>query len=100
MTLRLLLCLLAVWSPVGGVAPISPGLSAVKVPAEPGPGAQARALRFDCNGNGIEDAVDIAVGASVDANGNGIPDECETGSAAELGGPGSGCPDAGLAAFD
>lgn len=32
---------------------------------------------FDCNNNGIEDAVDIAVGASADDNDNGIPDECE-----------------------
>ena len=33
---------------------------------------------FDCNGNGIEDAVDIALGSSGDANRNGVPDECET----------------------
>jgi hypothetical protein len=32
---------------------------------------------FDCNKNGVEDAVDIATGASSDANMNGIPDECE-----------------------
>ncbi len=32
---------------------------------------------IDCNGNGIEDAVDIAFGSSTDANDNGIPDECE-----------------------
>lgn len=32
---------------------------------------------FDCNENGVEDAVDIATGASSDNNGNGIPDECE-----------------------
>ena len=32
---------------------------------------------FDCNENGIEDAVDIAVGSSSDANANGLPDECE-----------------------
>lgn len=31
----------------------------------------------DCNGNGIDDAEDIAGGTSEDANGNGIPDECE-----------------------
>lgn len=31
----------------------------------------------DCNGNGIEDAVDIALGASADADANGVPDECE-----------------------
>jgi hypothetical protein len=32
---------------------------------------------FDCNKNGVEDAVDIATGTSSDVNGNGIPDECE-----------------------
>ena len=32
---------------------------------------------YDCNGNGIGDAVDIASGTSLDLNGNGIPDECE-----------------------
>jgi hypothetical protein len=35
-------------------------------------------LCYDCNGNGIEDAVDIAVGSSADVNGNGVPDECES----------------------
>ncbi|MCA9289709.1 MAG: hypothetical protein KDA25_01185 [Phycisphaerales bacterium] len=33
---------------------------------------------LDCNGNGIDDAKDIASGASQDVNGNGVPDECET----------------------
>lgn len=33
---------------------------------------------YDCNKNGIDDAVDIANGTSVDANSNGIPDECES----------------------
>jgi hypothetical protein len=31
----------------------------------------------DCNGNGIDDACDIASGFSQDCNGNGIPDECD-----------------------
>lgn len=31
----------------------------------------------DCNGNGIDDATDIANATSLDANGNRIPDECE-----------------------
>ena len=31
----------------------------------------------DCNGNGIEDALDIQTGTSFDCNFNGIPDECE-----------------------
>lgn len=32
---------------------------------------------YDCNKNGIEDAIDIACGASLDTNTNQIPDECE-----------------------
>jgi hypothetical protein len=32
---------------------------------------------YDCNHNGVEDAVDIATGTSADVNHNGIPDECE-----------------------
>ena len=31
----------------------------------------------DCNGNGIEDGVDIGNGTSLDLNRNGVPDECE-----------------------
>ena len=36
-------------------------------------------LGGDCNGNGIPDDCDIALGFSEDLNGNGIPDECELG---------------------
>ena len=32
---------------------------------------------FDCNGNGINDSIDIASSASADINSNNIPDECE-----------------------
>lgn len=32
---------------------------------------------YDCNNNGVEDAVDIATGASNDKNYDGIPDECQ-----------------------
>jgi hypothetical protein len=32
---------------------------------------------FDCNQNGVSDAIDIATSVSLDLNGNGIPDECE-----------------------
>jgi hypothetical protein len=32
---------------------------------------------YDCNGNGVADPQDIAVGTSTDFNGNGIPDECD-----------------------
>ena len=31
----------------------------------------------DCNGNGVDDATDIAIGTSLDLNANGIADECE-----------------------
>ncbi len=31
----------------------------------------------DCNGNGIDDACDIAIGDAQDCNGNGIPDSCD-----------------------
>jgi hypothetical protein len=37
----------------------------------------AEVLVFDCNENGVEDSVDIAIGTSGDSNENGIPDECE-----------------------
>jgi hypothetical protein len=33
--------------------------------------------RFDCNGNGIEDATDIANGTAVDCNNNKRPDSCD-----------------------
>ena len=32
---------------------------------------------FDCNGNGMPDEYDIAIGASEDCNDNGVPDECD-----------------------
>lgn len=35
---------------------------------------------FDCDGNGVEDAIDIALGGAADTNGNGIPDSCEPGT--------------------
>ena len=33
--------------------------------------------QFDCNGNGVDDALDIAAGTSSDCNANSTPDECE-----------------------
>jgi DNA-binding beta-propeller fold protein YncE len=32
---------------------------------------------FDCDGDGVDDAEQIASGAATDANGNGVPDVCE-----------------------
>ena len=34
-------------------------------------------LVFDCNQNGVSDAIDIATGAALDVNANGVPDPCE-----------------------
>lgn len=31
---------------------------------------------YDCNGNGVEDAFDIANGTSSDLDSDGVPDEC------------------------
>lgn len=31
---------------------------------------------FDCNGNGLEDALDVRLGGAADANNDGIPDAC------------------------
>lgn len=39
--------------------------------------AAARGDWNDCNANGVEDAVDIALGTSADVDRNGVPDECE-----------------------
>jgi hypothetical protein len=36
-----------------------------------------RRFLFDCNANGVEDALDIAFGTSGDVNTDGIPDECQ-----------------------
>ncbi len=47
----------------------------------------------DCNGNGINDPVDINSGASGDCNANGIPDECEIASGTEFDCNGNGVPD-------
>jgi hypothetical protein len=45
----------------------------------PAPVVDMGAYEFfpDCNGNGIEDANDIAAGTSADIDANGVPDECE-----------------------
>lgn len=39
--------------------------------------ATHQARGADCNGNGVDDATDIAHATSLDCNGNGIPDECD-----------------------
>lgn len=52
----------------GVITPFGDDLNAAEMVANP---------MLDCNGNGIEDAVDVAFGSSSDVNDNGIPDECE-----------------------
>jgi sugar lactone lactonase YvrE len=37
----------------------------------------ASCLHADCNGNGVDDAIDIGSGSSADVDLNGVPDECE-----------------------
>ncbi|MCB9913583.1 MAG: hypothetical protein H6828_00370 [Planctomycetes bacterium] len=39
--------------------------------------APVGAPSFDCNRNGVEDAIDVCIGASADLDQDGIPDECE-----------------------
>jgi len=47
----------------------------------------------DCNGNGVQDSVDIAIGTSEDCNGNGIPDECDLDSGGSQDCNGNSVPD-------
>ena len=78
-----LFCLLSLFgtsnAPGTGTAPVtepgSPALAPAMVP-EVDLGV-ARASGLDCNGNGIEDSVDIAVGRSGDLDQDGVPDECK-----------------------
>ncbi len=42
----------------------------------------------DCNGNGIPDECDVALGTSPDANGNGVPDECDVACPGDVDGSG------------
>jgi hypothetical protein len=47
----------------------------------------------DCNGNGSDDACDLASGASQDCNANGVPDECDLADAASEDCNANGAPD-------
>lgn len=47
----------------------------------------------DCNGNGVDDAAEIAMGMSADCNGNGIPDGCDIASGTSTDSSGNGIPD-------
>jgi hypothetical protein len=48
---------------------------------------------YDCNGNGIGDADDLASGLAEDCNGNGIPDSCDIASGVSEDLDGDGRPD-------
>ena len=43
----------------------------------PGVASVDEPLFHDCNGNGVEDAIDIALGTSSDVDFDGVPDECQ-----------------------
>ena len=66
------------------------GLSTVRIPGATPDDLNAldtvRLTNTDCNGNGIDDFIDILNATSTDTNTNGIPDECEI-----IGGPGCFC---------
>lgn len=40
----------------------------------------------DCDGNGVDDALDIALGTALDCDGNGVPDSCQVGEDCDLNG--------------
>jgi hypothetical protein len=48
---------------------------------------------YDCNGNGVGDAQDLADGTAQDCDGDGIPDSCEIAAGAEADADGNGVPD-------
>ncbi len=47
----------------------------------------------DCNGNGVDDTLDLSSGTSADCNGNGVPDECDLASGSSADENGDGVPD-------
>lgn len=53
----------------------------------------ARALAVDCNGNGVNDPLDISGGTSADCNVNAIPDECDLAGGGSADCNGDGVPD-------
>ncbi|MBT8485155.1 MAG: hypothetical protein KJO43_06215 [Phycisphaerae bacterium] len=55
---------------------------------------------YDCNGNGVGDAEDIAAGDAGDCNDNGIPDSCEIAAGTVLDRDGDGVPDECVIAGD
>ena len=45
--------------------------------ADPATPAAPAGVAFDCNGNGVPDACDLAAGTSLDLDADGVPDECQ-----------------------
>lgn len=58
------------------------------------------AAGVDCNGNGIDDDVEISAGLVPDCNGNGIPDGCDIGSGISFDADNNGVPDECQGALD
>lgn len=56
-----------------------PAIWAINTAAMTSPNTHANicASGNDCNGNGVNDAIDIANGTARDCNGNGVPDSCD-----------------------
>ena len=63
-------------SGVGNVPALPNGYTYVEVSAG-GNFVVARVDSGDCNGNGVNDQLDVQGGTSADCNGNGLPDECD-----------------------
>jgi hypothetical protein len=61
------------------LALLRPGLARARPAPEPGAAPPGAVPLHDCNANGVEDAVDIALGTSCDSDLDGIPDECQGG---------------------
>ncbi|MBN2559427.1 MAG: hypothetical protein JXQ75_00665 [Phycisphaerae bacterium] len=56
-------------------------------------GSSSTLLAADCNGNRIDDAVEIAEGTCQDCNANGVPDECDIRAGDSLDADENGIPD-------
>lgn len=71
------------WSyPASGHLAMSEGV--LYIAADDGTLIAIDASFADCNGNGVDDGVDISKGTSLDCNENGIPDECDNPCPADL----------------
>jgi len=69
-----------------------PQVEPIPPPDGDGPGPSEPPAN-DCNGNGVEDADDIANGTALDCNGNGAPDSCDIAGSASQDCDANGIPD-------